>query len=259
MSNSRVSVRLQYRPSGDILTGRTEFTHPDLSDAAEADVDQLDSDTSLTWAVPRRGSFAGTPMLQSFSIIGAKKRFQSKPPEFLPASVWRVASSLFTAVPSRSAPIELALSTKAEAHLTVTVDDLVRPQLVESSDESDIAGARGMATALQSLASALRTVGESMSVNDDEPSIHPNLFITQLDHLAAVVAAHRRPAPSIVSLLREHLRGGLPVTDSERRRIRTALGRTLETSEWKSVATELSSIAEAIAGTSTPAGDEDEL
>lgn len=258
MSNSRVSVRLQYRPSGDILTGRTEFTHPDLSDAAEADVDQLDSDTSITWAVPRRGSFAGTPMLQSFSIIGARKRFQSKAPDFLPESVWRVASSLFTSVPSRSAPIELALSTKAEAHLTVAVDDLVRPQLVESSDESDIAGARGLAIALQSLVSALRSVSESVPV-DDESSIHPNLFITQLEHLAAVVAAHRRPAPSIVSMLREHLRGGLPVTDSERRRIRTALGRTLETSEWKSVATELSSIAEAIAGTSTQAGDEDEL
>lgn len=257
MPTQRVSVRLQYRPSGDILTGRTEFTHPDLTDAVEADVDQLDSDTSVTWAVPRRGSLAGTPMLQSFSILGAKKRFRSSAPDFLPDSVWRVASSLFSSVPSRSAPVELAMSTKAEAQLMVDVDDLVRPRLVDSSAESDIAGARGLAASLRALATALRQVGESIP-GDDGPSTHPNLFVTQLEHLASVVAAHRRPAPSIVTLLRDHLRGGLPVTDSERRRIRVALGRTLDTDEWKSVATELTSIAEAVVGTPASSGDEDE-
>lgn len=270
MTTSKVAVRLQYRPSADILTGTTDLSHP-LLVGSKLDDTRIDSDTELTIALPSAGPFVGIQILESFSLIGARKRYSTGRPDFLSAKVWKVARGLFDSVAVQSVPLELAVAAKAEARISVDIDELVVGERPAPSDLADVGSARSLASTLRQLGSALRDAGTSAEVagvsagnpngdpngrDDTGRLVAPSKFVMQLEHLASAVAAHRQPVPSITSSLRSNLRGGLPLTEGERKRVRRALGMIDDTGRWRDASKELSAIADGIGGiTKNPTDD----
>jgi len=91
---------------------------------------------------------------------------------------------------------------------------------------------------------------------DPDPESPPRRFVRDLDMMASVVAAHRRPVPSVVNDLLSNLRGGLPLTQSERARVRRALRASLEIDQWRDVASDLLSLSEAMTSPSDTPDDD---
>lgn len=235
-----VEMRLRYRPAGDLLMGEARL------EGIDETVDELDSDTSVTWT--RRAGFGDTLFLSSFSIIGAQRRFRIDSPEFLASSIWKVASSMFQSMPPSPAGSAARLEARAEARLAVTVDDLRRRADLRRSGESDIATARSLASSLRDLGSSMRLALDSYDTTDPETGTPARRFLDGVDSLASLVAAHRRSTPSALSDLLDNLRGGLPLSDSERWQLRNTLERASDPDQWKTAALELNNIAAAVRG-----------
>ena len=257
MNRIVAQVRFQYRPSADILSVRSEFAHPDLIDSLDGDTEPIDSDTMVCWTSPRRGVFADQLILRSFSIIGAKKRFsESRRPDFVPAAIWPTATSLFGTTVPRGTPDRAAALAKAEARQSVDVSELVRSGAVESHGEADVGVARSLASASRRLSRALDGALTTDSNEGQKSGSPPRAFIRDLDQLASIVAAHRRPVPSVIDDLLSNLRGGLPLTQSERALVRRSLRGTLDVAEWRRVAADLMALAETISTESDTANEE---
>lgn len=235
----KVDVRLRYRPSGDVLVGEVRFEVVDES------VDDLDADTRITWA--RRTGAGNTYFLSSFSMIGAERRFREQAPEYLASSIWKVARSMFHSLPSSPAGSSARLEARAEARLVVSFDEIRRVD-TSRSDESDIASARSLASSLRDLGSSMRLALDSYDSSDPELSTPARRFVDGVDSFASLVAMHRRSPPSALHDLLDNLRGGLPLSDTERKRLRLVLERASDPVQWKSAALELNNIAAAVRG-----------
>lgn len=257
MNRITAQVRFQYRPSADILSVRSEFTHPDLIDSLDGDTESIDSDTMVCWTSPRRGDFADQLILRSFSIIGARKRFSAtRRPDFVPAAIWPTATSLFGTTVPRGTPDRAAALAKAEARQSIDVSELVRSAAVESRHEADVGVARSLASATRRLSRAIDDVLSSTGSDDIDSEAPPRVFVRDLDQFASIVAAHRRPVPSVIDDLLSNLRGGLPLTQSERALVRRSLRDSLDVAEWRRVASDLMTLAETISTESDTAEDE---
>ncbi|MFM8649243.1 MAG: hypothetical protein ACKODY_05685 [Actinomycetota bacterium] len=257
MNRITAQVRLQYRPSADILSGRADFDHPDLVDAVDGDTEPIDSDTMVSWSVPRRGEFSDQLILRSFSIIGAKKRFSARHrPDFVPSSLWTTALTLLDTSIPRGTPVAAAALAKAEARHSIDVDDLVRVSQPGRTGDADVGVARSLASASRRLSRSIDYAMGSGGHADPDPESPPRRFVRDLDMMASVVAAHRRPVPSVVNDLLSNLRGGLPLTQSERARVRRALRASLEVDQWRDVASDLLSLSEAMTSPSDTPDDD---
>ena len=241
----KAEVRLRYRPSADQLIGEIAVDH--LVEPGHEVVDELDADTSITWA---RSSGTSTPefVLASFSIIGARRRFRESPPEFLPGSIWSAVTAMFASTPAAPSGSLARLEAKSEARLIVSIADLRRPADLSRSDTSDVSSARALASSLRSLSSSLRLAIDSFDTTDPRVGTPARRFVDGLQTMSSLVAAHRVATPSAVADLVANLRGGLPLSDRERRRLRVALDRTLDPLHWKSAAHELNQLAAAVRG-----------
>jgi hypothetical protein len=237
----KVEIRLRYRPTGDQLIGEVAI------ESMDEIVDELDSDTSVTWARPS-GHSPVEPVLSSFSIIGARRRFRDSPPDFLPAAVWSVATSMFRSMPATPPGSLARLEARSEARLVLSVDELRRPADLSRSDTSDVSSARALASSLRSLSSSLRLAIDSFDTTDPHVGTPARRFVDGLETMSSLVVAHRVATPSVVSDLVANLRGGLPLSDRERKRLRVALDRTLDPLHWKSAAHELNQLAAAVRG-----------
>jgi hypothetical protein len=89
---------------------------------------------------------------------------------------------------------------------------------------------------------------ESYDTTPVERSTAARQFLGGLDSMASIVASHRTSTPSAVSHLAANLRGGLPLSDHERRRLRHTLDRTLDPEHWKEAALELNQLAAVVRG-----------
>lgn len=255
MNRAMAQVRLQYRPAADVLSLRSDFEHPDLVDAVDGETESIDSDTMVCWTAPRRGQFENELLLRSFSIIGARKRFSpSRRPDFVPEGLWSTAVSLFGTTVPPGTPDRAAALAKAEARRSIDAAELIRSSAVETSDLAEVSVARSLASASRRLSRALD--GALASNEGQKSGSPPRAFIRDLDQLASVVAAHRRPVPSVVDDLLSNLRGGLPLTQSERALVRRSLRDTLDIAEWRRVASDLMALAESISTESDTAEDE---
>lgn len=243
-----VEMRLRYRPSTDTLMGEViiETVDAPTGHTTDAATDDLDTDTSVTWA--RRSSDDETPVLSAFSIIGARRRFVEHRPDFLPESVWSVARTMFDTTPSGPAGSAARFEARSEARLAVPIADLRRTRMVRPSRDSEIAAARALSAALRDLSASMRLALDSYDTSAPDRASPARRFLEELDALASLVAAHRRPSPDGVARSLASLRGGLPVADGERRRLRAALERTLDSDHWHAAAHELNQLAAAVRG-----------
>lgn len=236
----KVDARLRYRPSGDLLIGEMRF------EVVDETVDDLDSDTSITWA--RRSDDDSRLYLSSFSIIGARRRFRDGAPEFLSASLWKAATSLFLSVPPSAAGSAARLEARAEARLAVPFTDIRRVDTPLRSSDSDVSTARSLASSLRDLGSSMRLALDSYDTTDPDVGTPARRFLDGVDSMASLVAAHRRSTPSALTELVDNLRGGLPLGDTERHRLRLVLERANDPDQWKTAALELNNIAAAVRG-----------
>ena len=236
----KVEVRLRYRPSGDVLIGEARF------EVVDELIDDLDSDTSITWA--RRPGSGTTYFLSSFSIIGAQRRFRNDRPDFVPPSIWEPAESMFRSVSPGPVGSAARIEARAEARLVVAFDALRRIEESPRSSESDIATARSLASSLRDLGSSMRLVLDAFDSTDPDVGTPARRFLDGVDSLASLVVAHRRSTPSALTDLLDNLRGGLPLSDTERQRLRLTLERANDPDQWKTAAHELNQLAAAVRG-----------
>ena len=235
-----VETRLRYRPSGDVLMGESSFESKDEF------VDEADIDTSITWA--RRSESDATYYWSSFSIIGARRRFRDHAPEFLAPAIWRAATSMFQSVPPSPAGSMARLEARAEARLMVTFADLRRVAELPSAGEADISTARSLSSSLRDLGSSMKLALDAVDTADSDVDTPARRFIDGVDNLASLVATHRRSSPSALTELVDNLRGGLPLSDTERRHLRLTLQRASDPDQWKAATLELNNIAAAVRG-----------
>lgn len=235
-----VEARLRYRPAGDLLIGEVRL------EVVDEMVDDLDTDTSVTWG--RRAGSDSAMYLSSFSIIGAQRRFRDHRPDFLPESIWKVASSMFGSLPPSTTGSSARLEARAEARLIVSLRDVRRVDSSLRSTESDVSSARSLAASLRDLGASVRLALDAVDATDPALGTPARRFLDGIDSLASLVAAHRRSSPSSIADLVDNLRGGLPLSDTERRRLRHALDRAHDPDQWKVVAHELNQLAAAVRG-----------
>lgn len=241
---SAVEVRLRYRPSTDTLMGEVDLGS-DGPTSTET-TDDIDTDTSVTWV--HRSSGSVEPFLATFSIIGARRRFVDRPPRFLPESVWSVARTMFEATPTSPAGSSARFEARAEARLVVPVADLRRTDLGPVPGDSDVSATRALSGALRDLGGSMRLALDAYDTIEADRVTPARRFLEELDALASLIAAHRRPAPDGVARSLADLRGGLPLAEGERRRLRVALERTLDPGQWHAAAHELNQLAAAVRG-----------
>lgn len=238
MSVESVEARLRYRPTGDVLL--VEFG----VDAVEPELDQIDADTTITW-VRHRGVDAS--VMASFTCIGARRRFARAIPSFVPSAIVGAADTMFRST-SVGVGSTARAEARAEARLAVPLIQLVRTAESTSSSEVEVSTARTLAAALRDLKSAMQLAVESYDTTPIEQSTAARQFLGGLDSMASIVASHRTSSPSTVSHLAANLRGGLPLSDHERKRLRSTLDRTLDPEHWKEAALELNNLAAAVRG-----------
>ena len=242
MSVESVEARLRYRSTGDVLMA--EFDVDTDVERLDADVERLDADTTITWV---RRSGVDAPVMASLSMVGARRRFARAVPDFVPPAIVAAVETMFRSTPSDFGSAARAAA-RAEARLAVPLDQLVRLESSTSSPEVDVSSARSLAAALRELKSAMQLAVDSYDTTPVERSTAARQFLGGLDSMASIVASHRTSTPSAVSHLAANLRGGLPLSDLERKRLRHTLDRTLEPEYWKEAALELNQLAAVVRG-----------
>lgn len=284
MTAPHALVRMRYRPSADVLVGQVELRDADPQplgtpgelDAGElaveptarpAHVEQLDADTSLTWRTPEHGPCAGRWVLQGFQVVGVGARLgQGRSPleVFLSERLTRTALELITSATSAAASLAAGdrVRARAEAEVEVPVAELVRPQgaphlPVEARSSvalsastppevADLGAARALSAAVVHLADAVDGELSRRSRRRDDPEPHATRFVRALRTLAEVVSRHRLPAPGAAAAAIESVRGGLPLSSSERALLRTALTHTDHVHTWRAAARDIEALAASI-------------
>jgi len=238
MTVNSVEARLRYRPTGDILLA--EFG----VDGVDPDIVRLDADTTVTWV---RRSDDDMRLMSSLSVIGARRRFANEVPAIVPRAIVAASETMFRSTTAPMGSVARA-EARAEARLVIPVTQLEFPERSTSSPEVDVTSARSLAASLRDLKSAMQLAVDSYDTTPIERSTSARQFLGGLDSMASIVASHRTSTPSSVWSLTSNLRGGLPLSERERHRLRVTLDRTLDPEQWKEAALELNNIAAAVRG-----------
>jgi hypothetical protein len=268
-------VRMRYRPSGDVLVGQVEqlgaqFGAADaggvtddgptaVADEHQDRVEQLDADTSRTWRLITDGPHRGRSLLVSFHVVGAGARLRNE----------RATLSSLLPVPLARAALEMIDSADGAAE-RLAVDDRVRAvaevsmflpwsQLLSdpadtagraqssSTEPADLGATRALAASLTHLADAVHAeLAELPAGRRADPGDHSDRFIEALRVLASIVSRHRLPAPGAATRAIEAVRGGLPLSGSERTLVRAALAATDGIDRWRDAARTLDVLATAL-------------
>lgn len=238
MNVNSVEARLRYRPTGDILLA--EFG----VDGVDPETVHLDADTTVTWLRPTDGDGR---LMSSLAMIGARRRFADEVPAIVPRAIVAASETMFRSTVGPIGSTARAES-RAEARLVIPVAQLRFSDAPTSSPEVDVTSARTLAASLRDLKSAMQLAVDTFDTTPVERSTSARQFLGGLDAMASIVASHRTSTPSAVSLLSSNLRGGLPLSERERHRLRATLDRTLDPEQWKEAALELNNIAAAVRG-----------
>jgi hypothetical protein len=199
-----IEVQMRYRPVGDVLMGSVSSDVPPEKRHRE----ELDADTFVEWA-PRHD---GSRQLIGFEVLHARSRTD----EFhritaLPDSVSEPAARLVSAtVTDASEPLGSAVQQAADSIVEVRLGALVL------DDASPVE--RGEADDALALALSFRALAETLaSLPGGADRARTQKLLAALAELAATLrTADGLPAPGATAAARAAIRGGLPLTDSER-------------------------------------------
>jgi len=265
-------VHLRYRPASDVLSGDIELStihaagtdqgaHAVASTRSLAEAPDVDS--HLEWHCA--DDDPDTEYLTAFHIVHASARLEAGtmptlPPSLLTLAADLVASGVRTLNDSTSALARV--QAKVEVVLHLPPHDLVRPRaaahpeganrddealIVPPSWSVDRAQLAAVGGSLQRLASALHSL--SASVPDREARRTDQL--TRLLRELASVLSHGRGAvaPGTTAAARRAVRGGLPLTATERSTLRAALSQLDTTTSWPLAIDAVNDLASTLEGT----------
>jgi hypothetical protein len=270
MDTLHALVRMRYRPSGDVLVGRVEqlsaagtaADEPDVGGptavAGEHDdrIEQLDADTSRSWRLVARGPHRGRQVLTGFQVLGVAARLDTSGAvltELLPDALARAATEMVTSA-ARSASRLRAddrMRARAEVELSVPLVELLRlpdlssgPARGASLELADLGTTRALATALTHLADTVQAeLALLPSRRLTDPGDHSERFVDAVRALASIVSRHRLPAPGAGRAATEAVRGGLPLSASERALVRRVLAELDDVHQWREAAHSLEVLA----------------
>lgn len=233
---------LRYRSGSDVLTGMVEVdTHTRL--ALESITEQPDTDTTLSWQ-----RFGPAELLHDFQVVHALSRWQSDQLTMLPRAVAHEAHALIVSASEHAlefdsplARLQARVEHRVDLPLTAFERDLGERTMVE---RGNVEHAQLVATSLRSLATALEA---SLTEHDhDEFTLEAErtfTFCRLIEELAGSLAdGDGLPACGTSAAARAAVRGGLPISQSERDTIRLALTTIDEPSAWLGVSRLLDTI-----------------
>ena len=262
-------VRMRYRPSGDVLVGQVEQLGADAG-AAEPDaggpsavagehddrIEQLDADSSRSWRLVAHGPHRGRQVLTSFQVLGVAARLDTSGAaltELLPDVLARAAIEMVTSATRAAARLDAhdRVRARAEVELSVPFVELLRGtdhplgQVRGASvDLADLGATRALATALTHLADTVHaelTLLPAGRLHD--PGDHSERFVDALRALASIISRHRRPAPGAARTATAAVRGGLPLSGTERADVRRVLTGLDDVRQWREAAHSLEVLA----------------
>jgi hypothetical protein len=248
-------LALRYRPMDDILFAQLDLTglgDDTLLLAAVGDeVEQIDADCAVSWA-----TIGTRRVLRSVQVIGPAARLRQGRFPTLPAAVTEAAQALIErsmgsggSSTSSTSPISLSVMLSLD-ELSSPADHSVE---VSARVPAPLAAARSLCAALLHLASAIAGEVDTAvrdrdvdDVDDVENLLPARRFVMAAQELAGVIAEHRRPAPGLAARAVELVRGGLPLSTSERTLLRQALTDIDQPTTWRAVARGLDALAHTI-------------
>lgn len=263
-------VRMRYRPSGDVLVGQVELPGADLLMVDQATstataiehrhddrVEHVDADTTRTWRLITEGPERGRSMLMGFQVLGAATRLRTERAvlaDVLPAPVARAASDMIVAAVAAADRLgaDERARARAEAVVPVPLVELLEPPepaahaSPSSSRSADLGSTRALAGALTHLADAIQAELVRLPVRSAAPADPGAVCIDALRSLASIISRHRQPAPGAAALATEAVRGGLPLSGSERALVRRALTDVDDIELWRESARSLERLAAAL-------------
>lgn len=245
-------LALRYRPMEDILFAQLDLTglgdDTPLLAAVGNEVEQIDADCAVSWATigPRR-------VLRSVQVIGPAARLRQGRFPTLPAAVTEAAQALIEQS-MRSGGTSTSSTFPISLSVMLSLDELSAPadHSVEVSARvpTPLAATRSLCAALLHLASAIAgevdTAARDHDVDDVDDLLPARRFVTAVQELAGVIAERRRPAPGLAARVVELVRGGLPLSTSERTLLRQALTDIDQPTTWRAVARGLDALAHTI-------------
>jgi hypothetical protein len=257
MRSSPARVILRYRPGSDILHSRVE--HPSFAGAATLR-DEADADTVVEWyEMPGEPGTSLGPrlVLAGFQMVHASDRWAGAGPRDLPAALETPVRDLVgaarAAIGVRSTVAE-RVQARAETIIEVELASLERPATAPG-----FLGALGAAEALaESIADALADIARavdalpaswvSSAVDDLDDRLGE--LIALLGELSTTVRRTARPARGTMLATARAIRGGVPMTTSERYRLRSALALLDDPATWPLARQELRSVSDELTRTS---------
>jgi hypothetical protein len=140
---------------------------------------------------------------------------------------------------------------RAEVELSVPLVELLRlpdlpsgPARGASLELADLGTTRALATALTHLADTVQAeLALLPSRRLTDPGDHSERFVDAVRALASIVSRHRLPAPGAGRAATEAVRGGLPLSASERALVRRVLAELDDVHQWREAAHSLEVLA----------------
>lgn len=233
--SERGLLHLRYRPSADVATAHVDLPDiPVLSTRRTTD----DVDVVLDWTSTPEGE-----LLTGFSLLHCNSRLDSLtgPAGPLPPGIARIVRDLVRSSPTTdTGDRRAAFSQRFDRTVELPLHDLLGPGPDQRPGGSH-AAARELARAVQRFARALDAA-------DPDRSDRSAALLRALQELGAAIAAGGGSrASGALHEAQRAVRGGLPLTDHERRQLLALLQRAENPAEWSGVAAGLSDLAQSVA------------
>ena len=262
-------VHLRYRPASDVLSGDIELSTIHAAGTGEGAhavastrsiAEAPDADSHLEWQ--RADDDPDTEYLTAFHIVHASARLDAGtmptlPPVLLSVVTDLVASGVRTLSESTSALARV--QAKVEVVLHLPPHDLVRPGAAARTDEVlivppswsvDRAQLSAVGASLQRLATVVQSLATSVP---EREARRTDQLVRLLRELASVLSQGRGAvAPGTSAAARRAVRGGLPLTASERSTLRAALTQLDTTTSWAQAIDAVNALASTLEGSPDP-------
>lgn len=243
MSTPSARLSLRYRPGSDVLSGEIDLGPRE----AELVSHSPDTDSSIVWSRSADSLESRDDLLSSFRLVHASARWKTDSLHLLPTAVGDLARDLMSSGSLYSVADSSSLDrVRAQWKRTAELPhEALRRRPPASDTPSGTVGEAGpLATALVRLADS---VGERSSYTERE-ALRSDHLTHALRELASVIASGEgKPAPGTSAAARSAVRGGIPLTVNEQRKLRNALVLIDTPSNWATVRDDIDQVSSALA------------
>ena len=216
-----VSMRMEYQPMGDVLSGSVPSDAPLEGRHHE----ELDADTFVEWA----HDDSGDRRLVSFRMLHARTRTDDEQTlDRLPEPIKASAREFFIAPTIQAFRVQPSPDSIDIGELAVPLAQLTL---------ADISAVRGTALDAEMLADELHRLSDAL---DDLPGSVDEVRVQRLAHAlrelaSALELSEGLAAPGATAAVRAAVRGGVPFTSGERRAFLELIDQLDDPTTWPAV------------------------